>query len=101
MTMDAIRERLGRPDLDDATLLTCMAEAIAALGLDVSAEDLAARPWDDQGRRLVVSCLALPQPRRELAMPEHHLAVGPLHLGDRLRSAWRSLLGARSTLGES
>lgn len=71
--LDDIRDRLERPDLDDAELIACLEAVAAQLGLSSTAEDLLARPGDDADLRLAVSCMALPQPRHAMAMPEHDL----------------------------
>lgn len=71
--LNDIRNRLDRLDLDDADLIACLEAAAVQLDLDTSVEDLLARPGDDADLRLAVSCLALPQPRHPMAMPEHEL----------------------------
>jgi hypothetical protein len=73
LKLDDIRSRLDRPDLSDAELVVCLEEAAVRLGLTARAEDLLARPATDTDLCLAVSCMALPQPRYPMTMPEHDL----------------------------
>ncbi|WP_439528454.1 hypothetical protein [Pannonibacter sp.] len=93
-----VRERFGRPDLDDATLLGALAAAMVHLGVAGSVEELLASGEPDLVAA-VAACAPLPQPRVGLAMPEHDLQ-GRLDLSaSGFRAFLRGLVGPRSSVG--
>ena len=82
--------QLNRPDIGPAELVLYIEETLAHLGLAMTAEDLLARPAGDGQRQRVLSCLALPQPRLAMAMPEHNL--GPAKSSRNSRRSWTKRL---------
>lgn len=72
-SLSDIRDQLDRADVGDAQLVGCIEEALAGLGLTMKVDELLARPAGDALKRQVLACLALPQPKLPMAMPEHDL----------------------------
>ncbi|WP_106755275.1 hypothetical protein [Pannonibacter carbonis] len=93
-----VRERFGRPDLDDATLMGALASAMVHIGVAGSVEDLLSG-GDAALIAEVAACAPLPQPRVGLAMPEHDLQ-GRMDLSvSSFRAFLRGLIGPRSSVG--
>ena len=72
---DLLRASIGRPDLDDASLLACLSETLDVLGLELSPEDLVRSEGNAQLLSTVLRCTAFPQPRFPMAMPDHSLNI--------------------------
>lgn len=92
---DLLRASIGRPDLDDASLLACLSETLEILGLEMTAEDLVLSEDNAQVLRKVLRCTAFPQPRFPMAMPDHSLSASfQLPFARRRASASGQMAGA-------
>lgn len=92
------RQRLNRPDLDDASLMGALASAMVHIGVTGAVEDLLSG-GDAALIAEVAACAPLPQPRVGLAMPEHDLQ-GRMDLSaSSFRAFLRGLIGPRSSVG--